>query len=244
MRFVRTWQRPSWRERRSDQRIGSQSGSSWSFLQPSWRFLWEGLGYPLARALLLNRWINNVERNYENDIREFDTWRCAWVVWDASRVDSLRFINSTNNSAINSELETVGLPIDLSFKKKSSWFKPQWKGRIFSNVRCNHGNYWKYLSNYHGWRPRWGSLYISLQQCRQKDSEKWHTNDSLPEIITLALSGVCTREFPVYFILNVTHGDESCDDTSPATSLDYQNDSVNTSWRLKCFNVRLVVIFP
>ena len=44
-------------------------------------------------------------------------------------------------------------------------------------------------------------------------------NMTLPEIVSLSFSGGGTGEFPVYFVLDVTHSDESGDNAGPSTGL-------------------------
>jgi hypothetical protein len=45
-------------------------------------------------------------------------------------------------------------------------------------------------------------------------------DDTLPEHIRLAFSGLVTREFPIDLIPDVGHGDEGSYDTIPLASLD------------------------
>lgn len=49
---------------------------------------------------------------------------------------------------------------------------------------------------------------------------KKRTNNALPEDVGLAFCGSGTGEFPIDLVLDVAHGDERSDDTSPATGLD------------------------
>ena len=46
------------------------------------------------------------------------------------------------------------------------------------------------------------------------------TNDTLPEVVGLALGGLIARELPVDFVLDVGHGDERGHDTAPTARLD------------------------
>lgn len=46
------------------------------------------------------------------------------------------------------------------------------------------------------------------------------TDGTLPEIVALALGSTGTRELPVYLVFDITHGDKSSNDTSPAARLD------------------------
>ena len=43
------------------------------------------------------------------------------------------------------------------------------------------------------------------------------TDETLPEVVGLSLIGLVPRELPVNLILDVGHGDESSDHTTPAT---------------------------
>jgi hypothetical protein len=61
---------------------------------------------------------------------------------------------------------------------------------------------------------------IDFSKGTHKKMQKKRTDDALPEKIALALRGVGSRELPVNLIFDVTHGNESGDDTSPATRLD------------------------
>lgn len=47
-----------------------------------------------------------------------------------------------------------------------------------------------------------------------------HTDDALPEVVGLALCSLIPGELPVNLVLDIGHGDEGGDDTTPAPCLD------------------------
>ena len=63
---------------------------------------------------------------------------------------------------------------------------------------------------------------VSSRGKRGRDeAERGRTDNALPEVVGLALSGLVARELPVDLVLDIGHGDESGHDTTPAAGLDY-----------------------
>lgn len=80
------------------------------------------------------------------------------------------------------------------------------------------------------------------------------TDNTLPEEVTLTGSGISAREFPINFVLGVTHGDECDDDTLPTAGLDfcYERSKLNSKGKVsRCLhttdcdeNALLAVMVP
>ena len=96
-------------------------------------------------------------------------------MWDTSRVDSVRFINSTDDFAIDGVLEAVGLPVDLMCKKEQKYCRHRSKSneKAKRKVLYSRGSYYKYPPDYHELHRHLGhSLYFQSYLVKYKSKEK------------------------------------------------------------------------